>query len=498
MYCVASSAGTSYSPWPRRAYSPHSDKYRKKAERMNPLRSEKEVLNVVAKPTELMGSVDALMKDEGSIGGFSDSGSLERPGTPDSDMSSIASAGVTTMSHRQKDRSEKTSTFGCLRNVVLRGPPYLLVVDRRCVWRMCPANNFGDTNELSAKEKIAHKLLRSAEEGLDKSEKMREGEKVYDGLSYDGRPLVGGEQFPKLLRNIVAQQSFKRETLQLGLRRKQEQLLQDHFEGLYSIGAGSESNTFPSPLPLPSPSGRSCSDRSRPGRTNSKGKDDDSSTFITLQTDIEKQSRDAFHISRQNSMNDKIPDDNSYGMEVLRLHKTLHAANAKLLSSLASSNPPTTPFTATFGYAGDLASVTNVYANSVSNARNASSGIQVPGRGSIIHSSFGGDNIGFGLDPKGDNSSRPRLGGGGSGTSALESAQAMNRLSRRLKKLNDVDEAVQQALHHRERIEKYGRIASVFKNLSTVKGKDGRKTSSESKQFIPDINIDGYDPSTGT
>ncbi len=405
------------------------------------------MLNVVSKPTALMSSVDELMKGEGSVGGVSDSSSLDRPGTPDSDdMSSIASAGVSAMSHRQKDRTEKTSTFGCLRNVVLRGPPYLLVVDRRCVWRMCPANNFGDTNELSAKEKIAHKLLRSAEEGLDKSQKMREGERVYNGLSYDGRPLVGGEQFPKLLRNIVAQQSFKSETQQLGLRRKQEQLLQDHFEGLYSIGAGSESNSFPSPLPLPSPSGRSSVDRSRPGISDSKkDKDDDSSTFLTSRTDIDNQTRDAFRISRQNSMNDKIPDDVSYGMEVLRLHKTLHAANAKLLSSLASSNPPTTPFTAAFGYAGDLASAATAYANSGSNPRAVSSGVQASGRGSMLHNSFGGDSIGFGSDQKGDSSSRPRLGGAGSGGSALENAQAMNRLSRRLKKLNDVDEAVQQA-----------------------------------------------------
>ena len=40
--------------------------------------------------------------------------------------------------------------------------------------------------------------------------------------------------------------------------------------------------------------------------------------------------------------------------------RSLHAANVKLLSTLSSANPPTTPFTATFGYAGDISTASVV------------------------------------------------------------------------------------------------------------------------------------------
>ena len=248
LYCLASSAGSHFAPWPKRAHSPHSERYRKKAQRMNPAKLEKDAhsSNEGPLPTvELMSNVhDGLGTGDDQtlpeLNSIHSEGFGYRPGTPDSDITSLSSL-MPTVGLKEKDKigiSPTEDVFGCLRKVVLRGPPYVLVVDRKCVWRLCPANNFGDTNELSAKEKIAHKLLRSAEEGLEQSRRGREGARVHDNISFDGNPLLGGEKFPKQLRTILSHHAFNKETKQLNLRRKQEKLIESHFHGLYGEGRG--------------------------------------------------------------------------------------------------------------------------------------------------------------------------------------------------------------------------------------------------------------------
>lgn len=243
LYCLSSSAGSDFQPWPRRAHSPHSERYRKKAERMNPAKSEKDLSNTMhASRIELpsMGKEIAKLSDTLApldLNYISMSNST-RPGTPDSGLTSLSSVTVVAVPKKHVGQKSEIYSYGCLRKVVLRGPPYQLVVDRRCVWKLCPANNFGDTNELSAKEKVAHKLLRSAEEGLEASKQNREGGRVYDKVVLDGQPLHGGEKFSRNLRSILSQHGFKKETQQLNLRRKQEKLIESHFHGLYESGNG--------------------------------------------------------------------------------------------------------------------------------------------------------------------------------------------------------------------------------------------------------------------
>lgn len=455
LYCLASSAGSSFAPWPKRAHSPHSERYRKKAERMNPAKSDKDMFQAAQAPTtELMSQFkDVLKSDENfpDLASVSNSSIGNRPGTPDSGMTSLSSLMPVLGSSKNKDKSTiqpECDVYGCLRKVVLRGPPYLLIVDRKCVWRLCPANNFGDTNELSAKERIAHKLLRSAEEGLEKSRQGREGARVHEQISIDGHPLYGGEKFPKQLRSILSEHGFNKESQQLNLRRKQEKLIESHFQGLYGDGRGWPERgqlfsyifhfnlflrifrtcldkQFPSPLPKPSrhspPTSPTDSFYITSGLTGnscglSKAGGDGDVNGRTSGSAGPK-------LTRTYSTN-LIKGDNTYGADMLKLHKSLHVANVKLIGTLSSPNPPSTPFTATFGYAGDIQSASVV----LSSASGAARGVSSVSR---RHDS-------------GDTPADRSIGTNKNGSNNIETALAMGRMAKRLEKLTAVDEVVNQ------------------------------------------------------
>lgn len=458
LYCLASSAGSRFAPWPKRAHSPHSERYRKKAQRMNPAKLEKEAHTANEGPTpttDLMLNIqDGVGKGDDQI--FPELNSMHsesygnRPGTPDSDMTSLSSLMSVVGGVKEKEKigiSSAEDVYGCLRKVVLRGPPYVLVVDRKCVWKLCPANNFGDTNELSAKEKIAHKLLRSAEEGLEQSKKGREGGRVHDNISFEGHPLLGGEKFPKQLRTILSHHAFNKETKQLNLRRKQEKLIESHFHGMYEEGRGWPDGKhigwiyysfdftslvyheflgkpFPSPLPKPS----RCSPPSSPCN----------SFYVTSGGPTEPVPEKLVACSTSKKLTNKasssgLKEDNTYGADMLRLHRSLHAANVKLIGTMASNNPPTTPFSATFGYAGDISTASIAPSSSSSGTRGSillnrrhESGDSLSAEGHV--------SSGYGQIRDKDKS----------GVHNVETALAMGRLTKRLDKLAAVDEVVNQ------------------------------------------------------
>jgi hypothetical protein len=441
LYCLASSAGSSFAPWPKRAHSPHSDRYRKIADRMNPAKPEKEPHQAAAapaeekaQPSELMSMMNRMGEESATDLNSQTSGTNnwgQPPGTPDSGMTSMSSVmpvrGVSA-AEKAMQRTPKDDVFGCLRKVVLRGPPYFLIVDRKCVWRLCPANNFGDTNELSAKEKIAHKLLRSAEEGLEKSKKDREGGRIHDKVTYEGHPLHGGEKFPRQLRSILSEHAFSKESQQLNLRRKQEKLIESHFHGMYGDGSGWPDGTqFPSPLPKPS-------------RHSPPASPDNSSSFYITGGGGPQPARRA---SRDRDKGEPVPasfpagrksapssasakEDNTYGADMLKLHRTLHAANTKLINTMSSPNPPATPFSATFGYAGELATA------SIIPAATTNATTRTIGQRQHSQDELPGSNYGQARD-KDKN-----------GANSVDTALAMGRMAKRLDRLGEVDEVVNQ------------------------------------------------------
>ena len=61
------------------------------------------------------------------------------------------------------------------------------------------------------------------------------------GLSLDGRPLVGGEDFPRMLREIVSHSVIKSETSMMQTRREKAS---EHGMGCVGVGVGDMYTTW--------------------------------------------------------------------------------------------------------------------------------------------------------------------------------------------------------------------------------------------------------------
>lgn len=108
------------------------------------------------------------------------------------------------------------------------------MVDRRCVWRFCIADSASDLKLLSAKEQIAQKIMRKARAGLERSKRDRTGHtRMYEEKAVHGRPLVGGETFPRMLRDMTAEFSLVNETNKMSNIRLNEEIIEEHFNDLY-------------------------------------------------------------------------------------------------------------------------------------------------------------------------------------------------------------------------------------------------------------------------
>lgn len=140
----------------------------------------------------------------------------------------------------------------------------------------------------------------------------------------------------------------------------------------------------------------------------------------------------------------KIKEDTTYGAEMLRLHRSLHAANHKLINTLSSPNPPSTPFSATFGYSGDLSAASVVPSGAYGANRGA-------GR---RQDSLGQDELVYGQPRDKDKN----------GANTVETALAMGRMSSRLDKLAEVDEVVNQV--NLPEIASVCNIASTFSSFT--------------------------------
>ena len=210
LYCLATSHGNLYDPWPRTV-------------EVNKVQAQLEKKKEVQKLSRLSGlPFFQETKTEKSKA----TSSTNSPSSEDGEDSSAP-----------KPRVIPTFTsnipHACLRRVVERGAPYSHVVDRRCVWKFCVADNPRDLKLLSVKEQKAHKLLRKAKAGLNKSKRNRLGGRVHEGYDINGEPLVGGQKFPRLLRNIVSHESLKLETQDMADRRQKEEAISQHLRSMF-------------------------------------------------------------------------------------------------------------------------------------------------------------------------------------------------------------------------------------------------------------------------
>jgi CheY-like chemotaxis protein len=123
--------------------------------------------------------------------------------------------------------------FGCLRKVVLRGPPYEHLLDRRCVWRMCLVEDQNSLSSMTGSDLVAAKIMKKAKKALQKSESFRKGGVKHNGhRTCNGSVLTGGENFTKSLREMAMTGSAEDETEKLASRRRKEERIKSHFEEL--------------------------------------------------------------------------------------------------------------------------------------------------------------------------------------------------------------------------------------------------------------------------
>jgi hypothetical protein len=172
------------------------------------------------------------------------------------------------------------------------------------------------------KEQKAHKLLRKAKAGLNKSKRNRLGGRVHEGYDINGEPLVGGEKFPRLLRNMVSQESLKLETHDMLERRHKEEAISFHLRCMYE---GSPTKF---------------------GERRSRGGDDQSlESEVDKPNPIFRKPRAAFNKIRHKIKNSVIPKhefDESYGYtfghEMLQIHQSFASVNNKVTGSIMKTS----------------------------------------------------------------------------------------------------------------------------------------------------------------
>ena len=96
--------------------------------------------------------------------------------------------------------------FGCVRKIVLRGPPYEMSVDKRCVWRLCVVEDVSSKND---DDFLAAKVMQRARKALQKSEEMRKGAIQHDTGKDGMAPVKGGEAFARALRLVTTASNYQ-------------------------------------------------------------------------------------------------------------------------------------------------------------------------------------------------------------------------------------------------------------------------------------------------
>jgi hypothetical protein len=195
LYCMSSSSGSTYSPW-----SPNSNEPYSRICSVDP-----------DSPTQI-----PLMDPNKELEDFTEEELKEE--TRQKELK------------RKNNQNKHVGEYGCVRNIRIRDPPFEHVVDRRCVWRFNVIDNeLVHVSSLSNQDKIAHRVLSQARDGLKQSEETRKGARRYNSIAYHGTSLPGGERFSTALRQVVADSSLESENNHLKLRRLQEKNLKDHF-----------------------------------------------------------------------------------------------------------------------------------------------------------------------------------------------------------------------------------------------------------------------------
>eukprot|EP00602_Paraphysomonas_sp_CaronLab_P004899 CAMPEP_0185026632 /NCGR_PEP_ID=MMETSP1103-20130426/10970_1 /TAXON_ID=36769 /ORGANISM="Paraphysomonas bandaiensis, Strain Caron Lab Isolate" /LENGTH=863 /DNA_ID=CAMNT_0027560281 /DNA_START=92 /DNA_END=2683 /DNA_ORIENTATION=- len=420
LYCLATSHGNTYNPWPRTV--------------------EVDIVSAGISRKQMIKQQQALASKKNTL--FDTLNSFQSaysPGGHETDAfnstststASAASVDTTTQPAKALTTFTHSLPHGCLRRVVKRGAPYEHLVDRRCVWKFCVVDNPRDLKLLSVKEQRAQKLLRKARAGLNKSKHNRLGGRVHEGYVLpDGETLTGGEKFPTMLRTIVSTTTLRMETDDMISRRQKEEDIASHIKDMFRGCNVDEIEKYADGTLSVSSSAKmrrkkSERDISTPGSPDpraQKGSGFAASTRGPRRAEINR-----LRSKPEKAVDESAPRDLknfSFGGEMLKIHQSFAAVNAKVTGSLMTRN----------------------YMNSYEGGKYQTQ--------SVSDKSNSGS-------PVGSESTFPSL----SNSSISNSNPSLGRLSHKMELLAQEDQRVLLALRHREQMSKRTDIGSLFDDL---------------------------------
>mmetsp|Transcript_24802 Transcript_24802/g.25431 ORF Transcript_24802/g.25431 Transcript_24802/m.25431 type:complete len:811 (-) Transcript_24802:16-2448(-) len=329
LYCLATSHGSIYDPWPRTV---DVNKVPAGVSRKQMIKTQQ--LQATKKNSVLDVLSNLGREDEGTIALSNKNSHKSRTTLVKGDDPNQPTKVLATFTNNLP--------HGCLRRVVKRGAPYEHLVDRRCVWKFCVVDNPRDLKLLSVKEQRAQKLLRKARAGLNKSKLNRLGGRVHDGYTLpDGKSLTGGEKFPTMLRSIVSSTTLKLETTELKSRREKEEDINNYIKDLYkgcdvdniekfadgtislTSAAKSKRKEFKFETEVRSPG----SPADRNSRPTSEQRAQDRARRRDIGTKPKPISEPKYEVR-----------DFSFGSEMLKIHQSFSAVNAKVTGGLVSKS----------------------------------------------------------------------------------------------------------------------------------------------------------------
>lgn len=397
LYCLATSHGSIYDPWPRTV----------DVNKVPAGVSRKQMIKTLqlqaTKKNSVLDVLSNLGKEDENTIAASNKNSHKKTTLVKGDDPNQPTKVLATFTNNLP--------HGCLRRVVKRGAPYEHLVDRRCVWKFCVVDNPRDLKLLSVKEQRAQKLLRKARAGLNKSKLNRLGGRVHDGYTLpDGKSLTGGEKFPTMLRSIVSSTTLKLETCELKSRREKEEDINNYIKDLYKGCDVENIEKFADgTISLTSVAKSKKKEFKFETEIRSPGSPLERNSAPTSEQRAQDRARRRDIGTKHKIVNEPKNEirDFSFGSEMLKIHQSFSAVNAKVTGGL----------------------VTKSYLHTYSNPEGKSPGL---------------------------NQSEPP-----SGQNAI-------KLSQKMEQLSIEDSRVLLALRYREQLNKRSDMGSLFEDIQTT------------------------------
>lgn len=224
LYCISSSTGTNYAPWPL-----HADDFDVPALDV-PSGSRPNTAQAIAS-MKIKHKSDHGKEPVSIVNSIQGAFGVEQTSTlhddNDEDMFTFSDVSI--------KKSTYPTSYGCIRKIEKKGPPFEHVLDRRCIWKFCvidiPEQQTTST-QMTARDKEAIECMNTALKKLKLSDKKRKGGRKYTGAKYqlpDDVKLPSGDRFPIALRSTVSTNVLLSEAKHFSPARSKERIIKDFY-----------------------------------------------------------------------------------------------------------------------------------------------------------------------------------------------------------------------------------------------------------------------------